>query len=102
VLSLDAQDDRARSSLPTLAPLAADIDRLLVIVDTAVKTGSRAQSHGGLPDLRASYLAFERGCPPASDGAALLAELDEIVDATDGLAVLAGVDPVDSDPVSPP
>jgi hypothetical protein len=39
VLSLDAQDERDRRSLPSLAPLAADIDSLLAIVESRLQDG---------------------------------------------------------------
>jgi hypothetical protein len=50
-----------------------------------------------LPDLRASYDALERTAPGDPDGVALLSELDEIVDAANGLAALAGLESIDRD-----
>jgi uncharacterized membrane protein YgaE (UPF0421/DUF939 family) len=100
VLRLDAEDDRPRSALPTLAPLARDLDRMLEVIDTAVQAEPQDVAVGrpaAVPDLRASYLAFARTSSHDSEGAALLAELDEIVDAANGLAELVGLDPVDSE-----
>jgi uncharacterized membrane protein YccC len=94
VLRLDAQEKRGRSSRPGLATLAADIDNQLQIVQTRLRAGSNDDPQTPpLPDLRASYTAFERTCPHDRDSLALLAELDEMVDATNGLAALVGLDP---------
>ena len=98
VLSLDVLEERDRLPLPSLAPMAADIDRQLALIADAVRAGPRHHpERSTLPDLRASYEAFERTSPHDSEGAALLAELDEIVDATNGVAVLVGLDPFDDD-----
>jgi uncharacterized membrane protein YccC len=94
VLRLDSQDKRGRSSQPALAALAADIDNQLRIVESRLKAGSQVDPQTPpLPDLRASYTAFERACSHDRDSLALLAELDEMVDATNGLAALLGLDP---------
>jgi uncharacterized membrane protein YccC len=96
VLRLDAQDRRDRGSQPELAALADEIDRQLQIVEATFRSGDH--DHAGahrLPDLRASYNAFERNRPHDRDSVALLAELDEIVDAANGLAALAGLEPAD-------
>jgi hypothetical protein len=50
-----------------------------------------------VPDLRASYAALERAAPRDADGEALLLDLDEIVDAANGLAALAGLESPDGD-----
>jgi uncharacterized membrane protein YccC len=95
VLRLDAQETPDRSPLPTLAPLAGDIDRLLKRVETELRDEHHA--HPGapeLPDLRADYADFERSSAHDSDSLALLAELDEIVDAANGLASLVGLEPM--------
>src|ERR1035438_6692084 len=82
VLRLGAQEAGDPSPLPTLRPLAAEIDGLLKIVDTTLKADpDDSPRPTSLPDLRAGYAAFERTCPRDRDGAALLVELDEIVDA---------------------
>lgn len=95
VLRLDAQETRDRSPLPTLAPLAGDIDRLMKLVETELKDEHHARPGApALPDLRADYADFERSSARDSDGLALLAELDEIVDAANGLASLVGLEPM--------
>jgi len=94
ILRLEAQDDGHRGSLPALAPLADDVDTLLQIVENRLQTGPRAERRPpSLPDLRADYAAFQRGCAGDPAVAGLLLELDEIVDAVDGLAVLVGLSP---------
>jgi uncharacterized membrane protein YccC len=98
VLSLDAQEQRDRSSLPALAPMAADLDSLLETVQSTLKAGPHARPRApALPDLRADYETFERASSQHPDAAALLAELDEIVDSANGLATLVSLDPVDAD-----
>ncbi|HEY2259297.1 MAG TPA: FUSC family protein [Solirubrobacteraceae bacterium] len=99
VLRLDAEDDRHRDSLPALRPLAADLDALLEHVDAALKGAPRDRQ---LPDLRASYETFEQSAPRNPDTTALLAELDEIVDAANGLAELIGLDPAGRAPQPQP
>jgi uncharacterized membrane protein YccC len=92
VLRLDAQEQRGRSPHPALAPLAADIDSQLQIVQTRLGTGSHDHPQTPpLPDLRASYTAFERASSHDRNSVALLAELDEMVDAANGLAALVGL-----------
>jgi hypothetical protein len=97
VLRLEAQDDRERSPVRALVPFAADLDRLLQMVEESL-TRPSADPAGDdpLPDLRGRYTELEREL--GRDGAALtlLAELDEIVDAANGLAALAGRDPSSS------
>jgi uncharacterized membrane protein YccC len=89
VLRLDVQEDRPRPPLPGLEPLARDLDAALATIEASLRArpGERAQSPT-LPDLRASYLAFERTVPAdyATDAGELVAELDEIVDAVNSLA----------------
>ena len=60
--------------------------------------GRTARQHApALPDLRASYAALERAAPDDPDSAALLVEIDEIVDAANGLAALAGLESGDEE-----
>jgi uncharacterized membrane protein YccC len=94
VLRLDVQEDRRRPPLPVLAPLADDLDSMLGSVETALRLDGDAPGRpNAVPDLRADYEAFERRSPQESAGSELLAELDEIVDAANGLATLVGLDP---------
>ncbi|MBV8220352.1 MAG: FUSC family protein [Solirubrobacterales bacterium] len=102
VLRLDAQEERGRPPLPAVEPLAADLDSLLRTVDATLRAGRDAPAHPPLlPDLRADYEELERVAPKDPDSAAVLFELDEIVDAANGLAALAGLEAVDDEPVAP-
>jgi Fusaric acid resistance protein-like/FUSC-like inner membrane protein yccS len=102
VLQLDAHDDRDRTPLPALAPLAGGVTRMLQMVGSAVVDSATGESTA-VPDLRSSYTRFERAHEPSDDHqrAALMSELDEIVDATNGLATVAGIESVDDDPAPP-
>ena len=72
------------------------MDGSLEIVGTTITVSTADPPRApALPDLRTSYATFERTCPRNGAGAELLAELDEIVDASNGLAALVGLDPVD-------
>jgi uncharacterized membrane protein YgaE (UPF0421/DUF939 family) len=106
VLRLDAQEEQRQRPVPALAPLAGDLDELLGSVDATVRAGTDERRPAGapastpapaLPDLRASYAALERVAPRDADGEALLLDLDEIVDAANGLAALAGLEALDGD-----
>ena len=89
VLRLDVQENRVRVPLPSLAPLAHDIDRQLRAAAGQLRSEPQAMaSPAQLPDLRADYSAFEPRCPRDLYGVALLSELDEIVDAANSLASL--------------
>jgi uncharacterized membrane protein YccC len=95
VLRLGAQEAHARSSLPALAPLAAGIDAALTSVEVALRPGANEHPPARarpLPDLRARYREFERSAPGELDREGVLDELDEVVDATNGLAALVGLD----------
>ncbi|HEY1520751.1 MAG TPA: FUSC family protein [Solirubrobacteraceae bacterium] len=98
VLRLDAQEERGRRPLPALEPLASDLDALLGTVDATLRAGPGGPtSTPALPDLRASYAALERAAPDDPDSAAVLVEIDEIVDAANGLAALAGLESEDEE-----
>jgi hypothetical protein len=49
-----------------------------------------------LPGLRRRYLTFERSAPRDVDAAGLLAELDELVDASNSLASVVGLEAADT------
>jgi hypothetical protein len=101
VLRLEAEEARPPSPSPALASLATDIDRLLAVVEANWR-GAPGPGASTLPDLRASYLAFEHsGLADDLEHAVLLAELDEIVDAANGLAAIVGIDAIDK-PETPP
>ena len=97
VLRLDAQEDRDRRPVPGLGRLRSDIGDLLGSVETSLRSRPGEPPRASLPDLRAEFLDFEHACPPDRDMLALLAELDEIVDATNGLAVISGLQAIDDD-----
>ena len=96
-IRLDAQDDRDHRPFPALAPLAHELDAALAQVDATIRAQTRDGSQA-FPDLRTAYEAFERRSRGQDDHdrAALLSELDEIVDATNSLATLSGLDPLDT------
>ena len=95
VLRLDVQENNRRAALPGLAPLAQALDELLALVTDRVQDGITAAPAADPPDLRSALSRFARDCPRTPDLAALLSELDEIVDAAGGLATLVGIDPAD-------
>jgi hypothetical protein len=98
VLRLDAQEERDRRPLPALEPLASDLDALLGTVDATLRAGPDGPTATpALPDLRASYATLERAAPDDPDSAAVLVEIDEIVDAANGLAALAGLESEDEE-----
>jgi len=90
VLRLEAQEDEPPEPSPRLAGLAASLDALLTIVADALRSGARPPAQS-LPDLRADYEAL------VSDGGGagpdLAAELDELVDAANGLAAIVAARP---------
>jgi uncharacterized membrane protein YccC len=103
VLRLDAQEDRRRRPFPSLDALRAEIDDLLGTVEATLR--SRPDGHPSsptLPDLRAGYGELERACADDDEATTLLAELDEMVDAANGLAAVSGLDAVDADRPSTP
>jgi uncharacterized membrane protein YccC len=101
VLRLDTQEERSRRPLPALEPLAADLDTLLGTVDATLRARPDAPApRVVLPDLRADYEELERIAPKDPDSAAVLVELDEMVDSANGLAALAGLEAVDDQPAA--
>jgi uncharacterized membrane protein YccC len=99
VLRLEVQDDRPRGPLPGLEPLAADLDAVLTRAEGPLRArpdeADPVAAGGELPDLRGRYLAFARAAPDDLHSEGVLDELDEIVDAANSLAVLAGLEPAD-------
>jgi uncharacterized membrane protein YccC len=106
VLRLDAEEERERQPLPALAPLARDVDALLDTVHRRIEAEARDGASEAMPDLRADYGAVEREYADDADAAAVIDELDEVVDAANGLAALVGLDPGEStvapEPSPPP
>jgi hypothetical protein len=100
VLRLDVQDERPRQPLRGLEPMAAELRELLGDVEATLRPGpddSDVSAARAQPDVRARYLAFARAAPTEVEQEGLLAELDEIVDAANGLAALAGLEGAGSD-----
>ncbi|HEX8959243.1 MAG TPA: FUSC family protein, partial [Solirubrobacterales bacterium] len=99
VVRLDAEEERERAPLPELSALADGLERLLSTVEHRLRAdedGSAAAPGDAarpLPDLRAAYNAVAEHDGGHPEAEALLAELDEIVDAANGLAALVGLDP---------
>jgi uncharacterized membrane protein YccC len=92
VLRLEAQDERDRRPLPELKPMRADLDGLLKTIETTFR--ARPDEAGGgdpLPDLRERYDEIQRSLRGAPWMQEVLTELDEIVNAADGLAAAAGL-----------
>jgi uncharacterized membrane protein YccC len=97
VLRLGVQEDAHQQPQPALKPLAEDLDRLLGLVATTLGGEPHDARPPRAPDLRADYAAFERECRDPRRREPLLAELDEIVDAANGLAELVDLAPVVAD-----
>jgi uncharacterized membrane protein YccC len=98
VLRLDSQEERDRRPLPELGPLRSGLDDLLGAVETSLRAGpDDPPPAAGLPDLRAAYRRFARKHAGEAEAMSLLGELDEIVDAANGLAVISGLEEVDDD-----
>ena len=90
VLRLEAQEHEPPPPSPGLAELSAPLDAQLAAVQEALRTGERLPARS-LPDLRAGYEELV-----ARDGAVtpeLVAELDELVDAANGLATILAARP---------
>jgi uncharacterized membrane protein YccC len=98
VLRLDVQDDREHRPHPGLEPLRSDIDELLGDVEDSM----RARPHQDpapreLPDIRRRYESLERAGGHDRESHALLAQLDEMVDAANSLAAAAGLEGAEGD-----
>jgi uncharacterized membrane protein YccC len=102
VLRLEAQDERHHRPLPELEPMRADLDELLETIEMTFRARPDTAAGGDpLPDLRERYEEIQpslRGAPWTRE---VLAELDEIVDAADGLAAAAGLEALVADTPSP-
>ncbi|MFZ0386134.1 MAG: FUSC family protein [Solirubrobacteraceae bacterium] len=92
VLRLEAQEHALPAPSPELADFSASLDRLLAAGQAALRSGARLPTRS-LPDLRAEYeqlVARNGGVSPE-----LLAELDEFVDAANGLVTIVAARPQD-------
>ncbi len=102
VLRLDAQDERAWRALPELEPIRRAMDELLASVEMTFRL--RPEEPAGsepLPDLREHYVEIHRALRAEAPARELLAELDEMVDAANGLAAAAGLESVDTGAPAP-
>lgn len=101
VLRLNAQEERPRRPLPELKPLRAGFDELLDRVETQFRLYPEAPATTDpVPDLRDRYVELQRRLRDDAQSQELLTELDEMVDASNGLAAAAGLEAVDGDPPS--
>ncbi|HWF56233.1 MAG TPA: FUSC family protein [Solirubrobacteraceae bacterium] len=90
-IRLDAEDAPSRPPVPGLRRLAGAVDELLRVVEETVRA-PEAVSVARVPDLRAAYDEWEPLAPDDEYGQALLATLDEIVDAANTLAAVIGLE----------
>jgi len=98
ILRLDAQEDRDRRPRPELEPLRSALDETLTTVEARLRAlPDEPPAPGPPPDLRGLYRDAQRRWGRDPDALALLAELDELVDAANGLAAAAGMAPDDPD-----
>jgi uncharacterized membrane protein YccC len=96
VLRLDVQDKRAPEPMPALGELAERLDQLLHQVQDRIESPTDSPPDTDPPDLRGAFTRFAAADrPTTADVLALVAELDEVVDAAGGLATLVGIDPAD-------
>jgi hypothetical protein len=94
VLRLDVQDEPVERPLPGLEPLARGLDELLTGVEAALRARpDEPPPARELPDLRDRYLEFERSAPHDDEVEGMVEDLDEVVDATNSLAAVVGLEP---------
>lgn len=86
VLRIDTLAAPPPEPLSALAPLAADLDRQFEQIEDSLR--GMATRSAPLPQLREDYGALERSGEADRASPALLAELDEIIDAANSLAGL--------------
>jgi uncharacterized membrane protein YccC len=102
VLRLDAQDDKERRPLPQLEAMRADFDAQLESVETTFRLRpDEPVSTEPLPDLRERYVEIQRSLRGDVSTQELLPELDEMVDAANGLAAATGLESADADAAPP-
>ncbi len=103
LLRLDLQENRQRRPHPEIEPLRSALNELLGMVEDHLRAlpaeGPRAAP---LPDLRGRFWAARRAWGDDPEARALANELDEIVDAANGLAAVAGLRPDEDEQESTP
>ncbi len=99
VLRLDLQEDRSRRSYPELEPVRSALCELLEVVEDRLRgrAADNPQS-ASVPDVRGAFEEARRAWGDDPESAAIGDELDEIVDAANGLAASAGVSPDEDQP----
>jgi uncharacterized membrane protein YccC len=102
VLRLDAQEGGEHPPRPALKTLAAGLDRQLELVQHSLAAGSPAPvGPQGQPDLRSAHGTFADTVDDDEASAGLVAELDEMVDAANGLAAVTGLKDDEREDVEP-
>jgi uncharacterized membrane protein YccC len=97
VLRLAAQDDGERPAIAELEPLRAGLDELLRRVEAILRAHPEpTPADVALPDLRRRYRRLAATLRDRDPGGELLTELDELVDAANSLASLAGLESLDA------
>jgi uncharacterized membrane protein YccC len=92
VLRLDAQEEGEHPPRGALETLAAGLDRQLELVQLSLAAGAPVPvGPSGWPDLRSEHGAFADTAGEDEESAGLVAELDEMVDAANGLADVVGL-----------
>jgi uncharacterized membrane protein YccC len=92
VLRLDAQEEGEHPPRTALETLAVGLDRQLELVQLSLAAGSPVPAGPSRrPDLRSEYGAFADTAGDDEESAGLVAELDEMVDAANGLADVVGL-----------
>jgi len=99
VLRLDVQDDQPRRPCPEIGPLQSSLNELLQIVEDRLRALPAESARADpLPDLRGHFWTARRAWGDGPEARALANELDEIVDAANGLAAVAGLRPDEDEP----
>jgi uncharacterized membrane protein YccC len=97
VIRLEASRYDPQAPHPELGPLACTLDESLARITNAL--GPESLETATLPPLRALYQTLSRESAGQPADAVLMAELDEIVDATNTVSELVGLEPTDASTV---
>jgi uncharacterized membrane protein YccC len=103
VLRLDVQEDRPRRPRPEIGPVQSALNELLQIVEDRLRALPAESARAApLPDLRGRFWTAQGAWGDGPEARALANELDEIVDAANGLAAVAGLSPDEDEPAPTP
>jgi Fusaric acid resistance protein-like len=103
VLRLDVQEKRRRRARPEIEPFQLALNQLLQMVEERLRAlPAENPAAAPLPDLRGAFRKAQRAWGDDPDTRALTTELDEIVDAANGLAAAAGLRPDELEPEPAP